>query len=151
MANPIQHAETTLERVHEQIQPYMADLFYKLANNYILLFGAVLLTNLIILPVAFQFLPLLNSTMTIIEFSLILLILVFGWRFLEARNHATALFVIYIRYSRQKRDLEATLALAKEGVLDDDNALYVGVDLLEESATSFLNAVEAEGLKAQES
>ncbi|MGB7339073.1 MAG: hypothetical protein WBC91_09300 [Phototrophicaceae bacterium] len=151
MANPIQHAETTLTRVHAHVQPYMADLFYRVANNYLLLLAAVFVTNMIGIPLLLRFVPIPLSTVNIIGFSAMLLILVYGWRYLENRNHATALFVLYIRYSRAKRDLEASLVLAKEGVLENDDTLYIQVDFLEETATGLLDAVEEQGLKAHSS
>ncbi|MEM9951705.1 MAG: hypothetical protein AAF846_08905 [Chloroflexota bacterium] len=153
MANSIQHAENTKTRIHEQVQPYMADLFYRLANNYVILFGAILLTNMILLPLLFQLLPdsFPSSTPQVLGFASVLLLLVFGWRFLENRNHATALFALYIRYSRQKRDLEENITLAQDDMLPDENTLYVSVDLLEDSATSLLQAIEEEGLKIHRS
>ncbi|MGJ3237241.1 MAG: hypothetical protein ACFE0Q_00900 [Anaerolineae bacterium] len=146
MANPTQHAQRVLDASHEQVQPYMAALFSRLANNYGILFLLVLMVNLIGIPLLMRWMPVPASTANVLGFSAMVLILVYGWRFLENRNQATALFVLYIRYSRQRRDTEDTLKLAQEGALEDENRLYVQVDLLEENATSLLNAVQEQGL-----
>lgn len=147
MANPIQNAENALKRIHTEVQPYMATLFYKIANNYLLLLAGVIVINMIGLPLLIRFVPIPMSTVNVIGFSAMLLILVYGWRYLEKRNHATTLFVFYIHYSRAKRNLEASLDLARAGSLETDDTLYIQIDLLEETATILLDAIEEEGLK----
>lgn len=149
MANPIEHAKTTSERVHNAVQPYMPETFYRIGSNYSLLLITVVAVNMIGIPLVLRFLPLPLSTANVMGFSVMLLILVYGWRFLENRNHATAIFVLYTRYSRQRRDLQDALKQAENGVLEDENTLYVHVDLLEEVASGFLDAVEEQGVKAR--
>lgn len=150
MANPIQHAKTSAERIHEAVRPYMPETFYQLGSNYGLLLIAVVAVNMLGIPLLLRFISLPLSTANVLAFSVMLLILVYGWRFLENRNHATAIFVLYTRYSRQRRDLLDTITQAENGILEDDNALYVQVDLLEEKATAYLEAVEEQGVKAHE-
>lgn len=148
MANPIQNAKNSLAATHEQVQPYMAELFKRIASNYAILIAGVLVVNMIMLPLLLRFVPIPVSTANVLGFSAMLLILVYGWRFLENRNRATSLFVLYTRYSRQRRDLLATVEAAESSTLEDENTLYVNVDLLEEAASSLLDAVEEQGLKA---
>jgi len=148
VANSLQHAKNSLEATHAHVQPYMAELFSRLASNYLLLMGGVLIVNMIGIPLLLRVIIIPVSTANILGFAAMLLILVYGWRFLENRNRATALFVLYIRYSRQRRELIASIEQAETDSLEDENTLYVNVDLYEESASSFLDAVEEQGLKA---
>lgn len=150
MANPIQHAKTSAERVHEAVRPYMPETFYQLGINYGLLLISVVAVNMLGIPLILRFIPLTLSTANILGFSVMLLILVYGWRFLEKRNSATAIFVLYTRYSRERRNLQDILEQAENGVLEDENTIYTQVDILEETASNFLDAVEQQGVKAHE-
>lgn len=140
MANPVQHAERALEETYAAVQPYMPAIFKRIASNYSLLFGAVVFINLVALNALARLLPLPISTLNTIGFAAILLTLYFGWRYLENRNQATGLFVLYTRYSRQKRDLQALLEQAD--ALENEDTLYLAVDDLEQVASAFLDAVE---------
>jgi hypothetical protein len=149
MTNPIQHAKQSEETSYLQIQPYMLSLFQRLAGNYAILGVSVVIVNTIGVQILLGLLAIPQSTATAIAFAVNLLIFFYGWRFLENRNHATALFVLYTQYSRQRRHLKASIAMAENGTLDDENTLYVQVDLLEETAKSFLAAVAEQNLKAR--
>lgn len=150
MANPIQHAKKTSERVHEAIRPYMPSVFQALALNYSILVIVVALINTVGVWALLRFFPLPTSTVNVISFAVNLLFLLYGWRFLENRNNATAIFALYTRYSRQRRDLQAVVKQAENKTLDNEDTVYVQVDILEETATQFLEAVEAQGVKAYE-
>jgi len=146
MANPINHAKKAQERAYDAVQPYMPPLFKRLAFNYFVLLFTVAIVNTLGMRVLLSVLPMPPSTANVIGFSVNLILLLFGWRLLEQRNKATGLFILYTRFSSQRRDLKATIENAEDDVLDDDNALYVGVDLMEEAAKNFLDAVENEGV-----
>ena len=151
MANPIKHAKKTAENAHLQVQPYMASLFQRLGFNYAILIMIMVLINTVGVWLLLTFLPIPQSTANVIGFSVNLIFLLYGWRFLEKRNRATSLFVLYTRYSRQRRDLTDNIKLAEDGALENTDDLYIQVDVLEEKATSFLEAVESEGMKAHQS
>ncbi len=148
MANPIKHAKQTAENTHQQVQPYMASLFQRLGFNYANLIILMLVINILSVWLLLRILPLPPSTANVIGFAVNLIFLVYGWRFLEKRNNATALFVLYTRYSRQRRDLKDNIKLAEDGALENEDNLYTQVDVLEENASLFLDAVEEEGMKA---
>ena len=148
MANPIQHAERAIENTYAEIQPYIPAIFKRLALNYALLLGAVLLINIIVLNVFAAIFPLAISTLNVVSFGAMLLLIVFGWRYLENRNQATGLFVLYTYYSRQRRDLRSLIVQAEEQNLEDEDALYLGVDTLEQVTKTFLEAAEEQNLEA---
>lgn len=143
MQETIQEAEQQRDEVHDAVQPYMATLAQRVISNYALLFGAVVAFNVLVLNVLFALMPFIpQSTMGVLGFAGNLLILYYGWRFLEGRNSATALFVLYTQYSSQRRTLTAQLDAAETEALEDDAALIVGIEQLEASADDFLTAAE---------
>ncbi|MEL6408490.1 MAG: hypothetical protein AAFR81_29250 [Chloroflexota bacterium] len=149
MQETIQHTRQQLDTVHAAVRPYMPHLFQRLFGNYGLIFFFVLAWNLIVLNLIATYIPFPQSTIVVLGFAGPLLILYYGWRFMESRNHATALFVLYTQYSSQRRSLLNKLEQAENGVLDDDNPLIVGIQQLEETADSFLNAADENKLQAQ--
>lgn len=149
MQETIQYTRQQLDTVYKAIRPYMPHLFQRLAGNYGLIFFVVLVWNLIVLTVIDAYIPFPQSTIIVLSFAGPLLILYYGWRFMENRNHATSLFVLYTQYSSQRRRLLTQLEQAENGVLEDDNTLIVGVQQLEETADSFLDAADENKLQAQ--
>lgn len=99
-----ENVQPTLDDLQENIRPYLPPLMRRLAITYGLPVLAVLLLNIILPLLMPDFVPL--STATILTFAVHLLVLYFGWRALEQRTHATALFVSYVHYSSQRRDFE---------------------------------------------
>jgi hypothetical protein len=138
--NMIQQAQQTDENLFQELQPYMIAILPRLTFNYLSLTMPLLLFWLIGLQLLAQIVPL--STANAIIFALSLFMFIYGWRFLENRNHATALFVLYTRYSRQRRDLKALLKPET-----DEARLISNLQWLAESAQSFLDAAKENGLE----
>ena len=68
---------------------------------------------------------------------------------MEQRNQATSLYILYTRYSRQRRDLEALMKEAEANTLSNPDQLYISVDKLEEAARNFLDAARTAGVEAK--
>lgn len=147
MANPLQHAQKSHENTERQVKPYVGELLPRLVNNYGLLFLLALLVSLFLVPLLANWIP--QSTATILGYALNLLLLVYGSRFLEGRNKATGLYVLYSRYSRQRRSLETLMKQAEAQSLENSDSLYSSVDLFEEAAKNFLSAAQDAGVKAK--
>jgi hypothetical protein len=145
MANPLNHAQHSHSRLESQIKPYVAGIFPRLAFNYGLLVVLALIVSLILVPSLAQWIP--QSTASTIGFCTNFLLLFFGLRYLENRNHATALFMLYTRYSRQRRDLEALMQQAQAKTLENMDALYSSVDSLEEVGKNFITAATDTGIQ----
>jgi hypothetical protein len=138
MSKSLASVEIAHERITKEVQPYVAGVFPRLAFNFGLVLTVALIVSTIAVPSLAQFIP--QSTATTLGFCTNFLILFFGLRALENRNHATALFVLYSKYSRQRRDLEA---LMKQGNQDVDSSLGA----LEEIAQSFIKAATEAGIQ----
>ena len=136
----LEQAKQTDESIFEQVQPYMLALMPRLTFNYFTLSMIVLILWLIGLQLFAKLVPV--STANAIMFALSLLIFIYAWRFLENRNHATALFVLYTRYSRQRRDLKTQLASEV-----DDDTVSNHLEWLESAANAFLEAAQENGLE----
>jgi hypothetical protein len=144
MADPLNHAQNAHSRIEAQVKPYVAGIFPRLAFNYGLLMLLALLVSVIVVPSLAQWIP--QSTASTIGFSANILLLFFGLRYLENRNHATSLFLLYTRYSRERRELEALIQQAQANTLTNSDSLYSSVDDLEEIARSFLTAATEAGI-----
>jgi hypothetical protein len=136
----LEQAKETDETIFKQVQPYMLALMPRLTFNYFTLSMIILILWLIGLQLLAKLVPV--STANAIMFALSLLIFIYAWRFLENRNHATALFVLYTHYSRQRRDLKAQMASEV-----DEETLLNNLQWLEDSAQAFLEAAQENGLE----
>jgi hypothetical protein len=145
MADPLNHAQTSHSKLESQIKPYVSGVFPRLALNYGLLVVLALIVSTIAVPSLAQWIP--QSTATTLGFCINFLLLFFGLRYLENRNHATALFMLYTRYSRQRRDLEALIQQAQAKTLENTDTLYSSVDSLEEIGRSFITAATEAGIQ----
>lgn len=145
MANAVQHAQSSEARTYDAVRVYMPGLLPRLAFNYAILFALVFVVSLVGVPLLRQII--FESTAVIAGFAANVLILVYGLRWLEQRNPATTLFVLYTRFSRQRRDLHKLLRQAKSATPPSDQDLYVKVDLMEEAARQFIAAAQDQGIK----
>lgn len=150
MADPLKHAQRSEDEAHTRVQPYMISLFQRLAVNYLILVVAMVLVYTAGTRLLLNLFPVSLFVANGIAFAVNVLILLFGWRYLENRNRATGLFVLYTRYSRQRRDLNDTITRAEDGSLENTDRLYLEVDLLEENTNSLLEAIEEQGVKAHQ-
>lgn len=132
--------EDIIEATHENVRRYMPGVGKQLLWNYAILMFGTLFLNILGLTVLLQFVqrPIANT----IAFGLSLVWLIYGWRYLEGRNHATALFVLYTRYSRERRDL---LRLQESADAPDS-----GTGAMEEAAQRFIDAAQAEHVPPRE-
>jgi hypothetical protein len=96
-----------LDEIHESVRGYMPPLLPRLLLTYGLPVLGVLLANILLPLLIPDFVP--TSTATILTFAVHLLILYLGWRTLEQRTHATALFVLYSTYTTQRRNFRKSL------------------------------------------
>src|SRR5215213_7155260 len=119
MVNPLHHAQKSHESIENQVKPYVSGLFPRLALNYGLLIIIAFLVSVLVVPTLALWIP--QSTASVLGFSFNLLLFVFGWRSLEQRNKATSLYILYTRYSRQRRDLEALMKEAEAKTLDNND------------------------------
>lgn len=136
----IEQAKQTDETIFEEVQPYMLAIFPRLTFNYLSLTLSVLLLWFIGVGLLRNIVP--QSIATSIVFAVSLVLFFYGWRFLENRNHATALFALYTRYSRQRRDLKTQIANDA-----DEETLLNTLHLLEESAQAFIEAAKENGVE----
>lgn len=113
----------------------MLAILPRISFNYLSLTSSLFILWFIGIKSLTQILP--SSTATAIMFALCLIIFVKGWQFLENRNHATALFVSYIYYSRQRRDLKRLFATEP-----DEETLSTNIQWLEETANAFIDAAQ---------
>ena len=131
--------EEHLETVFNHVRQYMPGVARRIVFNYVILLGVALAVSLTLVPLLMRFIP--RSTATTLGFAINLLWLFFGWRILENRNKATSLFVLYTRFSHERRGLEQTLAANKsEDVLAQ-------VELMEASAEAFISAAEEQEIE----
>ena len=145
MANAVQHAQKSEAHTYDQVRVYLPGLLPRLAFNYAVLFAIIFIVGLVVVPLLRQ--VIFESTAIIAGFAANVLILVYGLRWLEQRNPATTLFVLYTRFSRQRRDLRKLLKLAETATPPADQELYTRVDLMEEAARQFIAAANDQGLK----
>jgi uncharacterized membrane protein len=139
MSKSLASVEIAHERITKEVQPYVAGIFPRLAFNFGLLVVLALIVSTIAVPSLAQFIP--QSTATTLGFCTNFLLLFFGMRYLENRNHALALFVLYSKYSRERRDLEAFMQQGNQESLESN------LDALEELAQSFINAATEAGVQ----
>jgi hypothetical protein len=145
MANAVQHAQNSEARTYDAVRVYMPGLLPRLAFNYAVLFALVFMVSLVGVPLLRQII--FESTSVIAGFAANVLILVYGSRWLEQRNPATTLFVLYTRFSRQRRDLRKLLQQVNTPAAPSDQDLYVKVDRMEEFARQFIAAAQDQGIK----
>lgn len=135
MSENSQSTQSYLEDRYDEVRQYMPGLAKRLAFNYMLLFGIGGLISMVLVPALMQHIP--TSTARAIGFVLTLGWLVNGWRYLENRNHATAIYALYTRYSRSRRDLEKVLK--DKAKTEDVSPLVNDMDV---TATAFIEAAE---------
>lgn len=131
-----------IETTHEDVRRYMPGVGKQLLLNYAVLMLIALFLNIAVITLLLRFIP--RPTANAIAFGFNLVWLIYGWRYLEGRNHATALFVLYTRYSRERRDLTRLLDTADAPALDNS------VDAVEETAQRFIDAAQAQHITPQE-
>jgi membrane protein implicated in regulation of membrane protease activity len=135
-----QAAKQSDETIFQQVQPYMVAILPRISFNYLILTSSLVVLWFIGLQLLAQILPF--STANVIMFALSLIIFVRGWRFLENRNHATALFILYTRYSRQRREFRSIIATEI-----DEETLQTNLQWLKDSAQSFIDAATENGVE----
>lgn len=135
----LEEAKQQDETIFEEVQPYMLAIMPRLSFNYASLSLGLLFLWLIGLQLLARIVPLSTANATLFVASLF--IFIYGWRFLENRNHATSLFVLYTRYSRQRRDLKALISSDA-----DEESLSNNIQWLEEAAQAFIHAAQDSGL-----
>ena len=141
MAKSLETVKRAHENIVNQVTPYVAGIFPRLASNYGLVIVLALLVSTIAVPSLAQFIP--QSTATTLGFCANFLLLFFGLRYLESRNPATALFMLYSQYSRQRRDLEAMMKQGNSSGESLENSLAA----LEAIAQSFIKAASEAGIQ----
>jgi len=96
--------QAQLDEIHDSVRVYLPALLSRLALTTLVPITAALIVNVVLPLLLPDFVP--SSTATILAFGANLLVLVFGWRALEGRTHATSLFVLYSGYSSQRRAVQ---------------------------------------------
>lgn len=137
-------ARQSMTHERERVRAYLPDVLQRLLLTY----GIPLLIAFVLATaggvVISSFLPV--STTNIIVLGLNLAVLVYGWRWLERRYKATSLFLIYVRFSRERRDLDKML---KNDAAPD--AIQAKQSMMEESAQNFIDAVRELGITPRKS
>jgi len=149
MSNPIQHAQHSQQTTAKAVKGYMPGLGKRLVLNYGVLMVLIMVINASILALLLRFLP--RSTANSVLFIVTVAWFYYGWRFLETRNRATALFILYTRFSRERRILDSLLNDAQQEKLENMDPLYTQVDRVEEAAQSFISAAEDQQIPRQDS
>ena len=119
MTNPhnltetIEAAQHTITTTRDEVRTFIPALVRRL----MLTFGPPLLVALLVSTIGAMLLSrvLPSSTTSIIAFGVNIAIMVYGWRFLERRYKGTSAFIVYTRYSRIRRDLEAMIKKTPNG------------------------------------
>lgn len=145
MADPLQHAKLSDAQLYPEVRAYMPSLLPRIAFNYMTLMMIAVLVSVVLVRVLENYIW--ESTANTIAFGINLALLVYGWRWLERRNQATSLFIIYTRYSRHRRELLKALEQATSGKLADLDSLYTLVDFAEESGNQFVQMAQEQNLQ----
>lgn len=130
--------QKTIDKTYSDVRQYFPALLQRLLVTY----SVPIVLTMIMALVGGQVLITLTgdvgtSSMTALLVNIIILMVV--WRFMERRTQATGLFVLYTRYSRQRRDLQKA-----EDVSSDD------VDVLATLASNFIESAQAAGIAPRE-
>lgn len=132
-----QHAENELNRLSTQISPLLTHLSRGLAWVYLLPMGLFLLiTTLLTLGLdVLAILP--TSTVRVIAFVVAMVVAYTLIRRMEQRYHATALFVMYTAFSRDRRDLRTLLTKSPAAQAEIETKTHA----LRHSAEQFIQAM----------
>lgn len=134
--------EKEIQTIHEEVRRYMPSLLPRLALNYGVPIGLAMLFNYGLTAYLINFVP--RSTANAFAFTGNVIILVGLWRWLESRNQATGLLLLYTAYSSQRRALQQKIQTeADKQTLENEFAN------LQSSAETFLNTAQARGLPAR--
>lgn len=136
--------ETRMTNAQASLRPHLGSLLTRLAVGYGVPFlGATLLATLgaVVLANTVTFLP--QSTVSTLTFALNVLLIYFGWRYLERRTHATALFVLYSNASRERRTLKRLIAEAQAGNQSAQDDLAKQASTYESACEMFIRAIQS--------
>jgi len=128
-----------LDNIHNAVREYMPGLFPRLAINYFVPMAVGMLVAVLTAGFLARWLP--SPTPSALGFVINLAILIYGWRYLENRNHATALLVLYTTYSRHRRELLQILQVG------DEQQASTQLEFLEEAAGNFIDAAQEQHIK----
>lgn len=145
MSESVNRTQEYLDNIFNQVREYMPGVARCIVLNYALLMGGALAVSLILVPLLRNFVH--PSTATTIGFVSNLVWLIYGWRMLENRNKATSLYILYVRFSRERRELEATLASNKTKSEDVSEQ----VEIVEATAESFILAAQEQQIEPRQS
>ncbi len=107
-------AQQTIEFHQAHLAPYMPPLGMAMAKTYLLPFTGLLIVNVIINLLMTQIPGLFSGLIgSAASMAIFIAVLVYGWRWAEARWHGTSLFVEYTSISKARRTLEAEIAKPK--------------------------------------
>ncbi|MDQ7026628.1 MAG: hypothetical protein Q9P44_13850 [Anaerolineae bacterium] len=134
-----------LDNIFNQVREYMPAVARRIIFNYALLIAGALAVSLILVPLLRNFVP--PSTAATIGFISNIAWLIYGWRMLENHNKATSLYILYVRFSRERRELETTLA--SEKIKSED--VSEQVEAVETSAESFILAAQEQQIEPRQS
>jgi hypothetical protein len=134
-----------IEQIQERVAAYRPELLRRLLKSYGYPMLAVVLVGTLLAPLLLSVLTFIpNSTAMILTFGINLLILVYGWRYMERTTRATALFSLYVRYSSQRRRTET---LIDDEASDDD--LTDALHATESLAQSFIETARDAGIQPE--
>lgn len=125
--------DKTLQTIQDDVRRYTGRLIPRLLSTYGIPVVVALLVASIIAPLLAGVIP--NSTANILALAANIFILVYGVRWLDSRTHATGLFILYTRYSQQRRQIKT---LRK----NDETPDPAMIDNLREEANAFISAMQ---------
>ncbi len=134
----MQPPEAQLEQVHNDVRRYMPGVLPRLLMTYLVPVMLAMMSAGLVVGLLASLVPPLSART--FAFTAMLAILLFGWRWLENRNQATALLVLYTRYSNQRRAARTALA----------NGETIDMRPVVQSATDFIDLAKAQGIDPQD-
>jgi hypothetical protein len=144
MSETVNKTQEHVENIFNQVRQYMPEVGKRIFFNYGLLFGVAFLISILVPPFLAQYIP--RSTANTIGFGLTVLWLFYGWRLLEKRNRATSLYALYVRFSKERRDLEQTLTTEKTKTEEVSEQ----VEVVEATAESFILAAQEQNIEPRQ-
>jgi uncharacterized membrane protein len=138
MGTHLQTIEARMNEAQASLRPHLGDLLARLAQTYGIPLGLAFLVATgggVAVANAFPALP--QSTLSVLLFAVNVLIFWYGWRWLERRTRATALYILYVRASRQRRTLANALAQARTGNTQAQNDLALLARAYEDAVAQF--------------
>ena len=144
MSETVNKTQEHIENIFNHVRQYMPGVAKRILFNYGLLIVGAFAISLIVVPLLGRYIP--RSTATTIGFAANVLWLFYGWRLLEKRNRATSLYALYVRFSKERRDLEQTLSTEKAKT----EAVSEQVEVVEATAESFILAAQEQQIEPRQ-